>query len=114
MDPLNNINILFLEAYKALDETCRRSFGSKSGVTEYLIRMENIPSPVKDASPGFRECFSSLSRCRGIRNKLSHQTGSLDWIMCRMEDVQWMKNLTRSLSSHSDPLTAASRLRKKR
>ena len=40
---MNNIEIIFFEEYKKLDNLCKDLLGSNQGVTQYVNEMEQIP-----------------------------------------------------------------------
>ena len=109
---MENLNILFLESYKALDDVCRKKFSSNDGVTEYLIRMENIPFSVKRVVSDFSETCQSLRHYRAVRNKLTHEPGSLERSVCSAQDVLWLELFRQKIDANRDPLFTAAVLEK--
>jgi adenine-specific DNA methylase len=96
------VNEAFFEEYKALDNICCRKFGTdKSGVTEYITRLNNARfAPMRD------EVLPRLVKYRNIRNSIAHDEGALYEITDIIKsDVKWIKYFIKLLEKKKDPLS---------
>ena len=97
---MNEIERELLEEYKRLDLLLKDMFGTETGVSEYISRME----AKKDA---FRKVASlnndlrQLKHVRHIRNKIMHDQ---DDSLCTEEDVDFACDFYDRLLDRRDPL----------
>lgn len=96
------LNERFLSSYISLDKNCCEKFGiANGGVTEYINRLNNIRF-----APGREEALPRLVRYRNIRNKMSHEIGSLR----RMSevtklDLKWIRSFDKDITKSRDPIS---------
>ncbi|HIZ10820.1 MAG TPA: hypothetical protein IAA41_01815 [Candidatus Eubacterium faecavium] len=102
-----NTNISFLEEFKHLDNLLKDIYETEKGVTEYLENMKCIPRSEYIFIHGWDADFKNLKKLRDLRNKLSHDTGTLNMPLCTQEDVEWLKNFYDRILKGCDPLTLA-------
>lgn len=70
---MNNLNHVFFEEYKSLDELCRQIYGSQPGITHYIDDMKRVPARDYRHIPNWETDLKRLIRIRHIRNDLAHR-----------------------------------------
>lgn len=110
---MSNLNHEFLEAYKDADNICKQIYASDKGITNYIDAMTAIPSYESVKIFDWNAVLSRLKNLRHIRNKLSHEVGTLDMEMCSQADVNWIKSFKLKIINGDDPLATLERLNKK-
>ncbi len=110
---MGNINHIFLEAYKDADNVCKQIYASDKGITNYIDAMKAIPFDESAKVSGWSAFLSRLINLRHIRNKLSHEVGTLDMQMCTQADVDWIKSFKLKIINKDDPISILQRLNKK-
>ena len=99
------INVKFQEEYKKLDALCKDMLDSETGVTEYINQMELIPPKDQALVYCFAEDYKNLKHYRWVRNKLAHEVGAIDEVLCDDEDVEWIVEFTSRIKSGRDPFS---------
>lgn len=97
------MNNRFLEQYKRADNICRDIFESETGITNYIDLMRDAGGNANNI-PEWSEVLKTLTRLRSIRNKLTHEVGTLDMGLCTEEDIKWLDAFCNSLLDTTDPL----------
>ena len=70
---MNDLEIEFLEEYKALDILLKDVLSSDSGVTSYINKMSESYGQGMQADPDWAAAFKRLKTVRHKRNILSHE-----------------------------------------
>ena len=70
---MNDLEIEFLEEYKALDILLKDVLSSDSGVTSYINKMSESYGQGMQADPDWAVAFKRLKTVRHKRNILSHE-----------------------------------------
>lgn len=94
-------NIEFLEEYKELDILIRDYLNSDSGVTAYIMALESMPS---DKQFLYVEDLKMLKHLRWLRNKLAHETDSMNLDLCTKEDIDDVRKYYEKIINIRDPL----------
>lgn len=110
---MSNLNHEFLEAYKDADNICKQIYASDKGITNYIDAMTAIPSYESVKISDWSAVLSRLKNLRHIRNKLSHEVGTLDMEMCTQADINWIRSFKLKIINQDDPLASLERLNKK-
>lgn len=100
------IDFKFLEEYKYVDNICRDSLSTDRGVYTYISEMEMIPGMYRtyfDWSTDYR----ALKRVHYLRNRLSHEPGTLDTGLVTNDDLKFITEFHNRLLRCSDPLALA-------
>ena len=102
---VENLNDEFLEAYKSLDKICREIYRSdNNGVSSYIDDMERSWNGQRYIANWDAERLS-LVKLRHIRNKLSHETGTMYMNdMCSKSDIEWLRNFRERILNREDPI----------
>lgn len=102
---VENLNDEFLEAYKSLDKICREIYRSdNNGVSSYIDDMERSWNGRRYIANWDAERLS-LMKLRHIRNKLSHETGTMYMNdMCSKSDIEWLRNFRDRILNREDPI----------
>ena len=98
------VAIDFLEEYKSLDKLCKDALSSNEGVTEYLRKMEKVPSWVQNKVANWQEEYRALKHLRWVRNKLTHEVGALTSGICTEEDLKRVTEFKAKMLRLEDPL----------
>ena len=110
---MSNLNHEFLEAYKDADNICKQMYASDKGITNYIDAMQAIPSYESDKIGDWSLVLSRLKNLRHVRNKLSHEVGTLDMEMCTEADINWIRSFKLKIINGDDPLATLERINKK-
>lgn len=110
---MSNLNHEFLEAYKDADNICKQIYASDKGITNYIDAMQAIPSYESVKISDWSAVLSRLKNLRHIRNKLSHEVGTLDMEMCTQADINWIRSFKLKIINQDDPLAVLERLNNK-
>ena len=100
-----NLCLEFQEAYKRLDNLCRDCFRSNDGVTEYIKQMEYVFEKGEESIPDWTRRYKTLKHLRYIRNKLSHEVGTLSSGICTENDYNDVIGFYNLMMDMKDPLT---------
>lgn len=101
---MKNINNQFLEEYKRVDNICRDIYNSDAGITNYIDLMRDAKNYRQQDIAEWDEVLKRLMSLRHIRNKLTHDVGTLDMELCTESDVLWLNEFCDTLLEASDPL----------
>lgn len=101
---MNQLNHIFFEEYKSLDELCRQIYGSQPGITHYIDDMKGVPERNYRHIPNWKADLKQLIRIRHIRNDLAHRQGAFDEEICTQEDIEWSQEFHERILKRSDPL----------
>lgn len=100
---MENVNLIFFEEYKTLNNVCGQMYSDNRGVTKYIEDMECTSWMISKKIHGWDDTLRQLRRMRHIRNKLAHET-SFDVIICTHEDVEWIHEFYESILDARDPI----------
>ena len=98
------MNNRFLEEYKRVDNICRDIYQSDSGITNYINLMRDAKNYRDQNIAEWDAVLARLMALRHIRNKLTHDVGTLEMELCREDDVLWLEEFGDSLLDATDPL----------
>lgn len=98
------INVNFQEAYKRLDSLCKDCYSSVEGVSEYIRQLEYEQWRLQKFAVLWEEDYKMLKHVRWIRNKLSHEVGSLHSDICTQNDLDFVTNFHNKILNRTDPL----------
>lgn len=96
---MNNIEIIFFEEYKKLDNLCKDLLGSNQGITQYVNEMEQIPFEKSKLVESWQYDYKMLKHIRWIRNNIAHNNGDSE---CSESDVQYVKNFYQRIINRTD------------
>ena len=96
---MSSLNITFLEEYKHLDKIIKEVFGTEKGISDYI----NIATTTYNLQ--YNNDIKTLKHLRYIRNRLTHDTDTLNTQMCTQADIDWLKGFYQKVYSVSDPLS---------
>ncbi len=99
-----DLNIDFLEEYKAVDGFIRDAYRAAEGVSEYIRIMETDFVVGQAYCSSWGEEYRMLKRMRWIRNKLAHDV-SIDEEICEEDDYIWLESFHNRLLNTCDPLS---------
>ena len=101
---MNDNILLFLEAYKDLDELCKQTLSSEKGISQYIdeMKMESTNHP---EIPGWNSDYQELKRLRWIRNQLVHEPDSFRNIQVMPEDIKWLNDFRLRILKCYDPFS---------
>ncbi len=94
----------FLDSYKRLDNLCKDTLKSDTGITSYLDAMEHSRSGAASV-PGWQDDYRALKHYRYIRNKIAHENGADEKSLCGADDVRWLEKFYNRLLRRTDPLS---------
>ncbi len=109
---MENINLVFQEEYKRLDNCLRDMFCEERGVSAYLEEMETVPLHEQALVPSWDSDFSGLKQLRRLRNRLAHEVGTLTADLCTPDELAFLENFYRRILSGQDPLAMLRREKK--
>ncbi len=109
---MNNLNGAFLEEFKRIDKLCREIYRSEKGVTSYIENMTRISPYESKNIPNWNIDLQRLKELRHLRNRLSHEIGTLDLNMCSQHDIDWIKIFYNRILNQSDPIALLYKNRK--
>ena len=99
---MNNIEIIFFEEYKKLDNLCKDLLGSNQGVTQYVNEMEQIPFEKSKLVESWQYDYKMLKHIRWIRNNIAHNN---EYSGCNKDDVENIKNFYQQIIEQKDPFS---------
>lgn len=94
----------FLQSYKRLDNLCKDVCRSDRGVSSYIEAMERIPSGAVRV-PGWKDDYYKLKHYRYIRNKIVHDVGAEEAVLCSAADIVWIDRFYNRILNRQDPLS---------
>ena len=103
---MDNLNYIFFEQFKRLDNLCADIFDSHPGVTAYIDHMEATPSAAARVA-GWPEDLRQLKHLRHIRNHLAHDSGAFLEENCTQADIDWLDDFYNRIIKRSDPIALA-------
>ena len=98
------LNIEFLEQYKALDNICKDIYGGPNGITQYIDTMSEKWTMGCYKVNGWQNDFDTLKQLRHKRNALAHESGTLQSDICDQIDIEWVKKFKNRIMQGDDPL----------
>lgn len=93
--------LVFLAAYKRLDELCKQILSSEKGITEYINQMDNQPYG-KNVVRTWNSDYKQLKRMRYIRNQLVHEVNSFENQMFEESDIRWLEDYYERIIKQED------------
>jgi len=99
---MDNIEILFFEEYKKLDNLCRDLFKSDRGVSQYIEEMECTPFTKSRIVESWQDDYKMLKHVRWIRNNIAHNN---DYSGCSESDVKFVKIFYQKIINQKDPFS---------
>lgn len=97
MQELDNI---FFEEYKRLDNICKDMFLSSNGVSEYITQMELSAHLGRIRVQGWDEDYKMLKHLRWVRNQIAHNSGSFS----TEKDLADLRSFYNRIFNLQDPL----------
>ena len=110
---MGNINYQFLEAYKLLDKICREMYQGEKGVTAYIDDMKCVPVYESRAIPGWHSDLQQLIALRHLRNRMTHECGTLDQEMCTQSEIIWLNKFYSRILQRTDPIALLEKSRRR-
>lgn len=99
---MDNIEILFFEEYKKLDNLCKDLFKSDRGVSQYIEEMECTPFTKSRLVESWQDDYKMLKHVRWIRNNIAHNN---DYSGCNKSDVKSVKDFYKKIINQKDPFS---------
>ena len=99
---MDNIEILFFEEYKKLDNLCKDLFKSDRGVSQYIEEMECTPLSKSRLVGLWQGDYKMLKHVRWIRNNIAHNN---DYSGCNKSDVKSVQNFYQKIINQKDPFS---------
>lgn len=99
---MDNIEILFFEEYKKLDNLCKDLFKSDRGVSQYIEEMECTPFTKSRLVESWQDDYKMLKYVRWIRNNIAHNN---DYSGCNKSDVKSVKDFYKKIINQKDPFS---------
>lgn len=99
---MDNIEILFFEEYKKLDNLCKDLFKSDRGVSQYIEEMECTPFTKSRLVESWQDDYKMLKHVRWIRNNIAHNN---DYSGCNKSDVKSVKDFYQKIINQKDPFS---------
>lgn len=99
---MDNIEILFFEEYKKLDNLCKDLFKSDRGVSQYIEEMECTPFTKSRLVESWQDDYKMLKHVRWIRNNIAHNN---DYSGCNKSDVKSVQNFYQKIINQKDPFS---------
>lgn len=97
---MNNIEILFFENYKKLDNLCKDILNAEQGVTSYINEMERTPLGKRRFVPTWEVDYKNLKHVRWIRNDIAHGNGAS---VCEQTDIDFVVSFYQRIMNQTDP-----------
>ncbi len=104
MDENMYINITFQEEYKRLESLCKDCFSSVEGVSAYIRQLEYEQWCLQKFAVLWEEDYKMLKHIRWIRNKLSHEPGTLYSDICTEKDLNFITEFYSKIINCADPI----------
>ncbi len=101
---MDNAILVFLDAYKRLDELCRQILSCDRGISEYIEVMSNARQGYMIVTCWEKD-YKQLKRMRWIRNRLVHDSNSFQDNLVKIEDIEWLKSFHVRIMKRTDPLS---------
>lgn len=98
------LNTDFLEEFKHLDKICREIYGEESGITGYIDDMKGVARCESRDIEDWNHDLNTLIELRHIRNRLSHEVGTMNMQMCTQEDIDWLRDFYSRILNRTDPV----------
>lgn len=111
MIKIDTLNLAFLEEYKRLDKLCCDMYNSEKGITSYIDDLKSISKGQATGCTNYDDDLKHLIKLRRIRNRLSHEVGTLNEKMCTSDDVKWLEAFRKRILASQDPLALAGKKR---
>lgn len=108
---MENVNLIFFEEYRTLNNVCSQMYDDNRGVTLYIEDMESTSYKISKKIDGWDDTLRKLRRMRHIWNQLAHET-SFDVIICTQEDVEWVHEFYENILHARDPIALCYKMRK--
>ena len=99
---MDNIEILFFEEYKKLDNLCKDLFKSDRGVSQYIEEMECTPFTKSRLVESWQDDYKMLKHVKWIRNNIAHNN---DYSGCNKSDVKSVKDFYQKIINQKDPFS---------
>ena len=99
---MDNIEILFFEEYKKLDNLCKDLFKSDRGVSQYIEEMECTPLSESRLVESWQDDYKMLKHVRWIRNNIAHNN---ECSGCSKSDVKSVKDFYKKIINQKDPFS---------
>lgn len=99
---MDNIEILFFEEYKKLDNLCKDLFKSDRGVSQYIEEMECTPLSKSRLVESWQDDYKMLKHVRWIRNNIAHNN---ECSGCSKSDVKSVKDFYKKIINQKDPFS---------
>lgn len=99
---MDNIEILFFEEYKKIDNLCKDLFKSDRGVSQYIEEMECTPFTKSRLVESWQDDYKMLKHVRWIRNNIAHNN---DYSGCNKSDVKSVQNFYQKIINQKDPFS---------
>lgn len=99
---MDNIEILFFEEYKKIDNLCKDLFKSDRGVSQYIEEMECTPFTKSRLVESWQDDYKMLKHVRWIRNNIAHNN---DYSGCNKSDVKSVKDFYKKIINQKDPFS---------
>lgn len=102
---MDDLNVEFLESYKRLEKLCKDIYESEKGVTSYIENMNEFLSFESRSITGWDDDLRKLKELRKIRNRLSHEEGTMHCGLCHEDDIEWLDNFKSRILKQDDPIS---------
>ena len=99
---MDNIEILFFEEYKKLDNLCKDLFKSDRGVSQYIEEMECTPFTKSRLVESWQDDYKMLKHVRWIRNNIAHNN---ECSGCSKSDVKSVNDFYKKIINQKDPFS---------
>ena len=97
-------NVAFLETYKRLDKLCQELYDAEKGVTSYIDDLKQQSAIGRRRIPGWDHDLNQLIALRHLRNRLTHEVGTMEEPLCTQEDIKEIETMHQRILSRTDPL----------
>lgn len=97
-------NVAFLETYKRLDKLCQELYDAEKGVTSYIDDLKQQSAIGRRRIPGWDHDRNQLIALRHLRNRLTHEVGTMEKPLCTQEDIKEIETMHQRILSRTDPL----------
>lgn len=95
-------DMTFFEEFKRLENICNDMFSCKSGVSEYLSRMEQAAVRGRSAVPGWDADYKQLKHLRWLRNRIAHDANVNG--LCSPSELTQLRQFQKRVRAQEDPL----------
>lgn len=99
-----NLNDTFLEEFKRLDKLCKEMYRSDKGITSYIEDMKHVSPYESRCIPNWDFDLKQLTNLRHLRNRLTHDVGTLNINMCTQSDINWLHSFYGRIFNQTDPI----------